>query len=228
MDKNVGMMTRRVRLGLRERIIELKTEVLKHCFKFGSSEFEVEEFHGDAVLEYRMSLAILDRQRNLTEIELTSFRTQSVKNQTLELVFDKLEIYNKVMTKEEQDKFEIARNELNARKRIGNDSLKAWKIKADVIECIIGALYQAQSRGTRMPSQDEIQAREALIMLIDEIYLQGQLFFREQRRDIWRAMNMNIEAPPVMLDVNGEPLYRLPPQIQQKYGQQQQGINRQM
>ncbi|KAA6357991.1 MAG: hypothetical protein EZS28_046482, partial [Streblomastix strix] len=32
---------------------ELKPDILKECFRFGESNFEVGEFYGDAVLEYR-------------------------------------------------------------------------------------------------------------------------------------------------------------------------------
>ncbi|KAA6397157.1 MAG: hypothetical protein EZS28_007315 [Streblomastix strix] len=44
---------------------ELKPDILKECFNIGMFDFEVGWFHGDAVLENRMSLLIFQRQPHL-------------------------------------------------------------------------------------------------------------------------------------------------------------------
>ncbi|KAA6386816.1 MAG: hypothetical protein EZS28_017658 [Streblomastix strix] len=61
---------------------ELKPDILKECFRFGESNFEVGEFYGDAVLEYRC-----------------------VCNRNLESVFNRLQFDEKLLTRAEQDYF---------------------------------------------------------------------------------------------------------------------------
>ncbi|KAA6400856.1 MAG: hypothetical protein EZS28_003615 [Streblomastix strix] len=173
-----------VGVNLAEYLRMLKPVELINCFRFGSPEFEVEEFHGDAVLEFRISLLILQRQPTLNEIERNEFRRICVKNRTLESIFNT---------------FIQGTNLLNQAERNHISQLR-WKMKADTIECIIGTLERKKNLIGRQVTADQALARNTLIMLLDEIYLLGQIRYRENRRQLWQKMNIRLQPPPVILE----------------------------